>query len=117
MSAENLRRIADDFTSRVADLKHVPDPMGLLSDLTMELARNNAEFVFFKTQTEPGWTAETAQALADRFIHDHIIAIADVLHANGGTVDMAQDLAQVAATAYGTRLAELSVGHGQGGVA
>lgn len=117
MSIENIRRIANDFTQRLDGLDYVPDGFGVLTEMIVALARDNAETLFFKVQTEPGWTQEEAQALADKAIQDHVLAIADTVHANGGTIEMAQDLAKVAATAYGTRLAELATSYREGGVA
>ncbi|MGH1571758.1 hypothetical protein ACRAWG_15105 [Methylobacterium sp. P31] len=92
MSADNLRRIADAFAEKVAHLDRVPHPIGLLAEFTIALGRDSGEHVFFKVQTEPGWTQEEAQALADKSIHGHVIAIADTMHAHGGTIEMAQDL-------------------------
>ena len=117
MSVENVRRIADHFTQRLDGLDYVPDGFGMLIELITALANDNAETVFFKVQTEPGWSQEEAQALADKAIHDHVLAIADTVHANGGTIEMAQDLGKVAAMAYGSRLGELAASYAQGGAA
>lgn len=117
MSAETLRRIGSDFAARVANLDRVDDPMGLLVDFMTALSRDIAETVFTTVQAQPGWTQGEAQALADQSLHEHILIIADTMHAYGGTVEMAQDLARVSAIAYGTRLAELSSACGHGGAA
>ncbi|GJD36589.1 hypothetical protein [Methylobacterium aerolatum] len=115
MSTDNVQRIADHFTQRLEGLDYVPDGFGMLIELITALARDNAETVFFKVQTEPGWSLEEAQALADKAIYDHVLAIADTVHVNGGTLEMALDLGKVAAETYGARLAELTTSYRQGG--
>lgn len=117
MSADTLQRILSSFTGKIAHLDCVPDPMGLLTDFTKALARDTAETVFLKVQADAAWTQKEAQALADQTLEKHLMGIVETLHAHGGTLKMAEDLCEIAATAYGARLAELTVAYQHGGVA
>ena len=105
------------YQDRIANVATIKDGLAILTDLMADQGRRGADVVFLKVNGEEDWTLETAQQLADYWVHSHLNAIVETVHAWGGTRDMAEAMAEAAVTAFGKRLQELAGAFGPGGMA
>jgi predicted RNase H-like HicB family nuclease len=115
MSVETLRNIARELEARTDAIGSLDEGLALLLETTQTLARHMAELVFLKVQTEPGWTPDEARGLAERALDGHARAIAESVHANGGSLQLADQLGVAAFDAFRERLAELGTSRLGGG--
>ncbi|APX85110.1 hypothetical protein BV511_10580 [Methylorubrum extorquens] len=117
MSVDTLRIIACELEVRADAIGSLDEGLALLTETTQTLARHMAELVFLKVKTEPGWTADEARGFAERALDGHARAIAESVHAHGGSLELALQLGEAAFAAFRERLAELGTSQADGGTA
>lgn len=89
----------------------------VLLQLASRLAERTADLVFLKMSTEPGWEGESLRRLIDVCLDGHARAIAETLHAFGGSLDEAEALGEAATEGFYSRLGQLAGASAVGGCA
>lgn len=117
MNFDTVEHLINDIEARYDIAGGPGEALELLIETTQVLARHTAELVFLKLQTEPGWTPDEARGLSEKALDMHAKAIAEAVHAQGGSLDLALQLSDAAFEAFRSRLVELAISQGDGGAA
>lgn len=107
MIASSLRR---EIETMVCGVTTAAEGRAVLQHMARRLAEGTADLVFLKVQTEPGWQGESLRRLIDACGEGHGQAIAETVHAFGGTVDEGLAMADAAASSFHARLRRLMEG-------